>query len=78
MLKKQEVILLNQEIIAKRAKLDGTVTKWIAILTAALLPGTFIAVSNIHPPKKQLLTSPDSVHGPDLQLGCTRRGLGKV
>jgi hypothetical protein len=44
MLTKQEIILQNQAIIAKKAKLDGTVTKWIAILTALLLPGTFIAV----------------------------------
>jgi hypothetical protein len=42
--KYQNDMLEKQEIIAKKAKLDGTVTKWIAILTALLLPGTFIAV----------------------------------
>ena len=44
MLVKQKTILENQEILAKKAKTDGTVTKWIAVLTAFLLPGTFIAV----------------------------------
>ena len=45
MVAKQEKILENQVLIAKRAKMDGTVTKYIAVLTAFFLPGTFIAVS---------------------------------
>jgi hypothetical protein len=74
MLEKQEIILQNQAIIAKKAKLDGTVTKWIAILTALLLPGTFIAVGGfLHPKMTRSLTSQDSVHDSYLQLGCTRQ-----
>ena len=78
MLKKQESILQNQGIIAKKAKLDGTVTKWIAILTALLLPGTFIAVGVPTSKNDPVTDLPDPVHDSYIQLGCTRQEMGKA
>ena len=40
----QVKMLKQQELIAFRTKLDNTVMKVIAVLTALFLPGTFIAV----------------------------------
>lgn len=44
MLNYQNEMLMQQHLIASRAKKDNTVVKTIAVLTALFLPGTFIAV----------------------------------